>query len=491
MSKRGELAKATLLKNLRAVIERMPKLDLPANIVAVYAFGGILREKDKLHDCDLVFLYSMTQNQILRWEKFQDNFSTYGLEANHGRSPIAELEETFAPFIKQGIPLQKAANGEIATILEQKGIPSSWAGCFSWTELFRGDHGDGIFYPDLSRIIRRILIGRRVRGLQAQIRSYDDFMNGRTRLVAKNYVLAWSPEKPSPEENIEGRSLQDRKNTIIKELDFFINDQIPQYINGSQSYTGYLKAKELVRERSNKAGLKKDLNALDRQHVEIKHTGDESYQVLLQKCELARNEMRKYNHETIVLKEIANALERWANVQNDSYYQRHPKEDCVAYWVIRGIRKNDVKEEDIRRILGILNLPENHIITIKGYGFTDYRFSKNEKDRQNFLREAELERLRKKYIQSIMKTIRPLEKDVSIKLELNENREPKLLVLEICRQVEPTAETERNTIIEKLRARNFETKNYSWTIYATKKADLTGKENIKELRDLAKRMLAI
>ena len=32
-----------LIRNLKKVLERIPKIDLPADIVAVYSFGGMLR----------------------------------------------------------------------------------------------------------------------------------------------------------------------------------------------------------------------------------------------------------------------------------------------------------------------------------------------------------------------------------------------------------------------------------------------------------------
>ena len=43
------MGKRTFLRNLKKVIEGIPELDLPANIVAVYyAFGGMPREKKSL-----------------------------------------------------------------------------------------------------------------------------------------------------------------------------------------------------------------------------------------------------------------------------------------------------------------------------------------------------------------------------------------------------------------------------------------------------------
>lgn len=487
MSARGLLKRATLLRNLKTVVERIPTLDLPAKISAVYAFGGILREKSRLHDFDLVFLYSMTPDQVLRWNKFRDNFATYGMGSNYAKHPIAELEAIFAPFKKQGIPLRKAVEDKkVAAFLAQKGVPPSWAGCFSWTEISRGYHGDGLFYPDVSRIIHRMLIGRSIRGLQVQIQSYEEFIKGHSWLVAKNYVLAWSPEKPNVEENIEGRSLQDRISTIIKELDFFINEQIPQYIAGSDLWRGYLKAKEDVLKKSAERGVKIDLQALDKQHIEIKRMGSESYEELLQKCELARNEMRKYRDETIVLEEIGNALGLSLQAVSNQYLSA---EDYIAKLTIEGSTRNGVKEDAIRQILRILKLPENNVITIKGYGFTTYRLSENGEDRNSLLRKAELEKVRRKYLLGIMKAIKPLEKDAHAELDLNDKGEPELLEITIWKQIEADEKAERKALRENLEARNFKTKNWSCAIEGIKYADLTGKENLKQLQDIAKRML--
>ena len=487
MSTGNLLRRTTLIANLKAAITAIPVSYLPANIAAVHAFGGILREKRKLHDFDLVFLYDMTKEQVRRWDRFRDNFSTYGLEPNKAKHPIAELERVFTPFMKKGIPLRDAVKDQkVATLLAQKGVPSLWAGCFSWTEIYRGYHGDGLFYPDVSRVIRRLLIGRRVRGLQVQIQDYNAFMKGRRWLVAKNYVLAWSPEKPNVEMNIEGRSKEDRINTIIKELDFFLNEQIPQHRNGSDLIGGYVRAREDVSKKAAELGVKIDLDALDKQHAEIRRSGNESYEELLEKCELARNEMRKYTNETIVLKEIGSALRLPLNADS---HQRLSAEDHIAIWAIEGSIRNGVKENITREILRVLKLPENNVITIKGYGFTDYRLPEGGEDMNSLLKEAEFERLRRKCLREIMKAIRPLEKDVHATLRLNDKGEPEFLEIGIWKQIEKSEEAQRKLIIDDLKARNFKTNDWSWAIEGRKQTRLTGKETMEQLQDKAKRMM--
>jgi hypothetical protein len=110
MPPRRLVKRATLLRNLKKVIHNFPTIDLPVNVRAIYAFGGILRDKNKLHDFDLVFLYSMTKDQELRWQKFRDNFSTYGIDSNIRKNPLVELSSIFT-FYEAGTSFARSGTG--------------------------------------------------------------------------------------------------------------------------------------------------------------------------------------------------------------------------------------------------------------------------------------------------------------------------------------------------------------------------------------------
>lgn len=488
MPRKGIFKRKTLLRNLEAVIERIPQLDLPANTIAVYAFGGILRDKDRLHDFDLVFLYSTSPEQKLRWNRFYKNFATY--DTDSGRRPISELMKILEPYRMRGTPLRKVVEDEVvAKFLSKRGIPPQWAGCFSWTEIIRGRHGDGIFFPDISTVIRKMLIGRRFRGLQVFIRRYKDFKEGRTILAPRNYVLAWNVKKTDIRANIEGRSPEEKTDYLIKELDFFVNERIPELRNGSHLGGGFLAACEAVLKRSIEAHVKIDVNALDRQHVNVRRIGDENPAELLEKCELARDEMRKYNTETIVLTKIADVLQHWIEAKDDSYFKTNPPEDYICLWVLQGVSRSDVKEREVRRILQILKLPEDHVVTIKGYGFTHYRLSKDREDRKRLLREAELEKQRRKYLLNIVKAIRPFEKEAHAYLDLDDQGEPKRLLITVWRHVRSDDEAKRKEVIEELRAKGFKAKDRTHYVRGTKQVDLKGNEDSEQLQEIARRMI--
>jgi len=486
MPRKGIFKRDTLLRNLKRAIERTSQLDLPVNIVAVYTFGGILREKDRLHDFDLVFLYSMTTEQQIRWNRFRRNFSTYDMDSK--RQPLSELMGIFEPFMISKTPLREVVKDErVSEVLSKKSIPPHWCGCFSWTDIFHSP--SGFFSPDIRTVLHRMIIGRRFRGLQVHFMEHRNFIEGRSSLVPKNYLLAWSPEKPNIYENIENRPLKSKIDFIIKELDYFTKEKIPLLKKGSELVKGYLDVKDSVIKNSLNANVKIDVDLLDRQHTEIRRTGNESYSELLEKCELAREEMRKYRRETIVLEAIADSLLRWIEVRDNQEFDKHPGEDFISLWVIQGVNKRAVNEREIRKTLQILKLPEDHIITIEGYGYKYYSLIEDEEDKKRLLKEAELEKLRKKYLKGIMKVIRPLDREARAYLGLNEQGKPKGLGITIWRSIRPEDENRKKATIKNLTKKGFKVEDWAYQIKGTKQVNLKGEEDLKQLQEIAKQMI--
>lgn len=71
---RSELRRDTLIKNIKRAIARAQSENLPATVKEVYAFGGILRGKEKAHDFDAIFVYDQTTEQKAKWEWFRPCF---------------------------------------------------------------------------------------------------------------------------------------------------------------------------------------------------------------------------------------------------------------------------------------------------------------------------------------------------------------------------------------------------------------------------------
>jgi len=459
----------TLIRNLEKVLESIPSLDLPADIVAVYAFGGMLRGKRRLHDFDLVFLYSMSEKQEERWLRFCRNFSSF---YPPDRYPLDEVWSVLEPYWKRGIPLRRAVEDEaLAKILSERGIVPQWAGCFSWTEILEGHRGSGLFYPSIEKVIKRMLLRCGVRGLQILVEKYETFTKGEATLAPKNYVLAWSPEKPDVRANLE--MPQDEKAAFIRrELELFI-EKISAFRES------WMEAKRRVEELSVKAGVNLDLEALEKQHSKVEISGGESYEELRRKAETAREEMRRYVKETAILQRIARALENW--IESKGNLPDHPAEDYISLWTIKGVKRREAKEEEVRKVLRTLKLPENHIITIKAYGRTWHEIARSEDERKRLLREAEIEKKRRNLILGVMRAVKPLDRDVKVYLEMDGEGRPRVLEMVVCKLLE-----EGEDIVKALERGGFQVRKMKDLVYGYKEIDLRGDEDLRALQTIAK-----
>jgi hypothetical protein len=203
---------------LEKVIEKFQYENLPARIREIYAFGGILRGKERPRDFDAVFLYEQSPDQKRRWDTFVFNFGDIGED----KKIRQKLQELFRPYYEQEIPLREVIrNPSVSKVLRELGIEPEWAGCFSWSDLYHSPIG--IFVPDISKVLRSLLIGK-MKGLQAIFREYNQFKEGKTLLIAKNFKLAWRPDKPDIRKNLE-MSPEEKLEYAKSELQFF-NEQL-------------------------------------------------------------------------------------------------------------------------------------------------------------------------------------------------------------------------------------------------------------------------
>ncbi len=152
---RSVFRRETLLKKLSLVVARLPQLDLPATIKAMYAFGGILREKERLHDVDVICLFSLTSEQSQRWARFCDNFS--GIKPDSKSSSLKELRPLLDPYYEKRIPFAQAVKDRrLSQALDDRGVEPAWAGCFSWTQLLHNPLG--FFHPSIETVLRKLTL---------------------------------------------------------------------------------------------------------------------------------------------------------------------------------------------------------------------------------------------------------------------------------------------------------------------------------------------
>ncbi len=358
VNQRTLFKRETLVKRLTSVVEKISLADLPATIRAIYAFGGILRDKDRLHDIDVFCLFSQNQEQSQRWDKFRERFN----DLSHGsqKSPIDELWHLLEPYYDKEVPLTQAVQSEeLHKALIAKGIEPEWVGCFFWTDILNNPMG--FFYPFIENVLKGLLT-KGIRNITFIFNPYDDFIEGKYGYSRFNCVLAWSPEKPDMEVNLFSRTSKEKKKFILAELQRFLEIICDSRIK-------YTEIKNELLRMSSKLIFK----ALEQHHIEILSNPKESLTKLATKCERARNEMRQYDEEIAVLTTIKSALLSCTNPKEISR-SKNPVEEQVAWLTLSWQPKYTVKEKRIRELLKLLGLPEEKVKSIKYPGSkTEYR----------------------------------------------------------------------------------------------------------------------
>jgi hypothetical protein len=168
---RVKLKRETLIRNIERVLIKAQLEDLPVTIKEVYAFGGILRDKERIHDFDAVFLYEQNPEQEQRWDRFRRNFNNV-IDENREISP-QQLNDLFQQYYRQELPLRKVVMiDSVSKILTNHGVEPKWAACFSRTDFYFSSLG--IFFPDLDKVLRKLLF-KGIRGIQSIFRNYEDF----------------------------------------------------------------------------------------------------------------------------------------------------------------------------------------------------------------------------------------------------------------------------------------------------------------------------
>jgi len=358
ISNRRLFKRRTLLKNLSSVVAKLPQLDLPATIRAIHTFGSVPRGKERPHDLDAFFLYSQTPQQSQRWARFQENFRTIVFHEGE-EEKIRELWELLWRYCDRRLPLAQAVeNKELAEALVARGVEPHWAGCFSWTEVLNYPY----LIPHIDKVLRRMLV-KDVKGLSFTFIPFDKFTQGKWCPHVES-VVAWSPEAPDIEANLAGRTPDEMKELVLRELAKFIN-----LISELKAQYASIKG-EFV-----EAPIKLNFECLEQLHTEISYSSQEPYNELATKCDQARIEMRMYKEEVEVLTTVKSALEQVIERQQgeEDFKLANPIEEQVALLTIICQPKYIVKEKRLRELLHILGLPEDKVKSVRSPGSkTDY-----------------------------------------------------------------------------------------------------------------------
>jgi hypothetical protein len=145
--------------------------------------------------------------------------------------------------------------------LEEIGIPTEWLRWSSWDKILSEN------YPfDLYELLRKILFEKQ-KGFEIYFATREQFKMGKVPNLEPlhiNWVLVWSRRHPNVMNNLYNRSMEEKFHSISRELGDLLAD-----------------IQKMIK-----------IKRLTHVYKSIKHTGNESYEELLEKCENAREELR-------------------------------------------------------------------------------------------------------------------------------------------------------------------------------------------------------
>ena len=231
---------------------------------------------------------------------------------------------------------------------------------------------------------------------------------------------------------------------------------------------------------------------MNSKHVTINYTDNNSYPVLLEKCEHAREEMRNYPEEAVILRNLSNNIKRAKDgTERNSNWYKHSIEDHATELTIKAFRKNEREERKVREVLRDLKLPENHVVTITEYTrdsscVTNFYLEPDDKKRRDLLEKSELERIRGRYIKPLLKIARQVDRDYIVNIEL-ENKKPNELIIRNYKWIETSANIEKS--IQEFKKKGFNTDMSDSLFFANKAIQLNGNEKLKDLKKQLKNSL--
>jgi hypothetical protein len=476
-----EFYRDTLIRNIELALRNAQKEDLPATIKEVYAFGGILRDKEKLHDFDSVFLCEQTSQQKERWERFRRNFSSVYEEDKE--ISCQQLRDLLEPYFKQDIPLSKAVMiGSVSKALSDYGIEPRWAACFSWTEIFFPPIG--VFVPDLGKVLRKLLF-KGIRGIQAWFEDFENFRKGHRMLSAENFQLAWSSEMPDIKKNLN-MPPEAKRAFIVSELRLFQKQLLPLKEQMQKLQT------DLISIFSG-TGLDLDFNKLNSKHTDISFDEKEPIPGLLIKCEQARKELRGYHEEIAILSTLKYSIEDYQRRKSDPFFSsnlNYTMKELVTLWTILRTPKYESKEEKIREVLSDLRLPEDYVVTVRTYGtLTRYELEPDSNKRKESLTKADEEETKNKYLKPLNRIARRYDKNFYVHIDFLEGR-PISLNISYHQWSFDESEDQKKEILSKLQKAGFKLGRDKYSINANKTIKVESNATIKELEKTVEKAFA-
>lgn len=183
--KRKSYKKSTSYEKLKELFSNLPQL--PLQPLKIYGYGSFFRDKELIGDIDLNFELDYEDP---KWIDFRNFFTKYGKILNEFLEIV--FDESNSRTNLRVSFFNKCQEPDFQKRIEKFNLNLNILQYCTWNELIRGNMM-GTFLPDLDILFLR-MFRKRKKGISAH-----HLLKGEKE--GKNYILLWSREHPSFEDN--------------------------------------------------------------------------------------------------------------------------------------------------------------------------------------------------------------------------------------------------------------------------------------------------
>ncbi|KKK55835.1 hypothetical protein LCGC14_3070570, partial [marine sediment metagenome] len=221
--KRKSYKKSTSYEKLKELFSNLPQF--PLQPIKIYGYGSFFRDKELIGDIDLYFKLDYEDP---KWTNFRSFFTKRG-KLFHEFYEIIHAEYVNPTNLKISF-FNKCQEPDFQKRIEKFNLSLDILQYYTWTKLIRGNIM-GMFLPDLDNLFLRMFRKKR-KGISAHS-SLDSEKDG------GNYILLWSRDHPSFEDNYKKWEEFNKEDYIRKEYlnsISIIDNWIEAFKEGSTPY---------------------------------------------------------------------------------------------------------------------------------------------------------------------------------------------------------------------------------------------------------------
>jgi len=231
--KRKSYKKSTSYEKLKELFRNLPQL--PLQPILIYGYGSFFRDKDLIGDIDL---YLKLDYEDPKWIGFRNFFTKHDKLLNEFQEILIE-EYNRNTNLKVSF-FNKCQKPDFQKRIEKFNLNLGILQYCTWNELIRGNIM-GMFLPDLDKLFLR-MFRKRKKGISVHpsLKGEKDGMN---------YILLWSRDHPSFEDNYKKWEEFNKEDYIRKEYLHSISvldKWIEEFSEGTTLYQGDDKTRDYI-----------------------------------------------------------------------------------------------------------------------------------------------------------------------------------------------------------------------------------------------------